>query len=66
MPEPTLSPRPHQRWAHFRFSVIGPLLAAPPAPGELQLRLQELAARQWCHPLTQQGLRLGLSTIERW
>ena len=31
--------------ARFRFSVIGPLLAAPPARGELQQALQELAAR---------------------
>ena len=23
-----------ERWAHFRFSVIGPLLAAPPRRGE--------------------------------
>jgi hypothetical protein len=29
------SPRIHERWAHLRFSVIGQLLAAPPAKGEL-------------------------------
>jgi len=65
MPEQAII-RPHQRWAHFRFGVIGPLLAAPPAPGELQLRLQELAARQWRHPLSGQWVRFGQSTIERW
>ena len=47
------TPRPpvHDRWAHLRFSVIGPLLAAPPAPGELEAALAALAAN---------------STIERW
>ena len=58
--------RSHERWAHFRFSVIGPLLAAPPAWGELQPQLKELAAKKWCHPLTGQWILLGLSTIERW
>ena len=24
----------HARWAHLRFSIIGPLLAAPPEPAE--------------------------------
>ena len=24
------------RWARFRFSIIGPLLSAPPENGELQ------------------------------
>ena len=28
--------RSHERWAHFGFSVIGPLLAAPPSRGQLQ------------------------------
>src|SRR5215217_1979389 len=47
--------RPHERWAHFRFSVIGLLLAAPAARGELQHRLKELAAKKWRHPLSGQG-----------
>lgn len=25
-----------ERWARFRFSIIGPLLSAPPEPGQLQ------------------------------
>ena len=63
----TLSnPRPHERWAHFRFSVIGPLLAAPPDRGQLQERLQELAAKKWRHPISGEWVVLGLSTIERW
>jgi transposase InsO family protein len=58
--------RSHERWAHFRFSVIGALLAAPPARGELQHQLQELAAQKWRHPLSGQWILLGRSTIERW
>ena len=63
--EPLL-PRPHERWAHFRFSVIGPLLAAPPPRGELRGKLQELADQQWRHPIHGQGVRFGRSTIQRW
>ncbi len=58
--------RSHERWAHFRFSVIGSLLAAPPARGELQEQLQELAAKKWRHPISGQWVLFGLSTIERW
>jgi hypothetical protein len=58
--------RSTERWAHFRFSVIGPLLAAPPARGQLQEQLKELAARKWRHPLKDQWITLGRSTIERW
>jgi transposase InsO family protein len=58
--------RSHERWAHFRFSVIGPLLAAPPARGELQAQLKELATKKWRHPSSGQWISLGRSTIERW
>jgi putative transposase len=58
--------RSYERWAHFRFSVIGPLLAAPPARGQLQAQLQELAAKEWRHPLSGQWVRIGRSTLERW
>jgi putative transposase len=58
--------RCHERWARFRFSVIGPLLAAPPERGELQEQLKSLAARKWYHPITGQRVQFGLSTIERW
>ena len=54
------------RWARFRFSIIGPLLADPPDPGELSVQLQALADRQWRHPTTGEALRYGTSTIERW
>jgi putative transposase len=58
--------RSHERWAHFRFSVIGSLLAAPAARGQLQTQLQELAAKKWCHPISGAWVLFGLSTIERW
>ena len=58
--------RSHERWAHFRFSVVGPLLAAPPAHGQLQAQLKELAAQKWCHPISGQWVLFGFSTIERW
>ena len=34
-----------ERWAHLRFSVVGPLLAYPPPMGELRQGLQKLAER---------------------
>ena len=37
------------RWARMRFSIIGPLLAAPPADGELHARLEQLASQAWQH-----------------
>ncbi len=33
------------RWARLRFAIIGPLLAAPPGPGELRKALRDLSAR---------------------
>lgn len=58
-------PLPRQ-WAHFRFSVVGPLLASPPGPGELRKALEELSAREWLHPVTSQPTRFSFSTLERW
>ena len=66
MTEPAQSRRVHERWAHFRFSVIGQLLAAPPAKGELASAIEALAARTWHHPSTGEPVRFGFSTIERW
>ncbi len=54
------------RWARLRFSIIGPLLAAPPGPGELGERLRALAAQSYRHPTTKLTIRFGASTIERW
>jgi transposase InsO family protein len=59
-------PSRRDRWARLRFSIIGHLLAAPPAPGTLRQALAELAARAWRHPLTGQPVRFGVSTLERW
>ncbi len=59
-------PRIHERWAQLRFSVIGQLLAAPPAKGALRAALEGLAAREWRHPATGAPVRFGVSTIERW
>lgn len=58
--------RPHERWAHFRFSVIGPLLAAPPSAGQLQEQLRALAAKKWRHPISGEWTLFGFSTLERW
>lgn len=56
---------PRDRWARLRFSIIGPLLAAPPEVGQLHAALTELASKTWRDP---QGLdvRFGVSTLERW
>jgi transposase InsO family protein len=56
----------HEKWARFRFSVVGPLLAAPPERGELQEQLKSLAAKNWRHPITGCWVQFGLSTIEGW
>jgi hypothetical protein len=62
MGEQTRGRRVHERWAHFRFSVIGQLLAAPPGKGELAAAIVELAERTWRHP-TGESTRFGFSTI---
>ena len=56
----------HERWALFRFAVVGTLLAAPPARGELAAELERLAKREWKHPVTGKPTRFAVSTIERW
>jgi transposase InsO family protein len=56
----------HEHWAHLRFSVIGQLLAAPPAKGALRAQLRQLAAREWRHPISGVAVRFGVSTLERW
>ena len=65
MPDNTVPPG--ERWARFRFSVIGGLLASPPKGGDLQVALRDLAARTYQHPLRPgERVRLGFSTLERW
>ena len=58
--------RIHGRWARFRFTVIGHLLASPPGKGDLAGAIASLAARTWRHPISGEPVRFGFSTIERW
>jgi transposase InsO family protein len=60
-----VTPR-RERWAQFRFSVVGPLLASPPKKGELRAETGRLAAKTWVHPITGEPTRFGRSTIQRW
>lgn len=53
-------------WARFRFSVVGALLSAPPARGELQTALESLAAKRWTHPVTGREVCFSAKTLERW
>lgn len=59
-------PTKRDRWARLRFSIIGSLLASPPAPKELYAALQVLAAKSWRHPLSGLDVAFGVSTLERW
>jgi transposase InsO family protein len=53
-------------WARFRFSVVGALLSAPRARGELVEALRALAAKTWTHPITGREVRFARGTMERW
>lgn len=53
-------------WAPLRFAVVGPLLAAPPAHGELGPELRRLSRKLWRHPATAEPVQFGFSTVERW
>lgn len=53
-------------WARFRFSVVGSLLSAPPARGELKAAIRLLAEKTWTHPVTGRNVRFAAVTIERW
>ena len=54
------------RWAHLRFSIVGPLLAAPPQPGQLYGAIRDLAAKTWRHPVSGTDVQFATATIERW
>lgn len=58
--------RTHDRWARFRFAIVGPLLAAPPGRGQLQSQLKQLSETWWRHPIHGAPVRFGFSTLERW
>src|SRR5690348_16544103 len=53
-------------WARFRFSVVGSLLSAPPARGELTASIRSLAEKTWTHPVSGREVHFAASTIERW
>ena len=68
VPEPDVPPVYRDRPIYYlsnRFSVIGPLLAAPPERGQLQKQLQQLAAKKWRHPISGEWSVFGFSSIER-
>lgn len=56
----------HQRWAEFRFGVVGALLANPPGKQELRSRLKDLSDTAWTHPISGEKFRSSFPTIERW
>lgn len=62
--QPPISP--HAAWAQLRFAVVGPLLSAPPAPGQLRAALVALSHKTWRHPVTGEPVRFAPDTIERW
>src|SRR5271169_4908440 len=67
--KPMRDPRDAQerdRWARLRFSIVGPLLAAPPEAGDLHGALLALSSKSWCHPVSGLPVNFGSSTIERW
>ena len=59
-------PVKRDRWARLRFSIIGPLLASPPAPNQLQEAFRLLADKTWRHPDSGLDVTFGVSTLERW
>jgi transposase InsO family protein len=54
------------RRARLRFSIIGPLLAAPPGPGQLRGALQQLAGKTWRAPVSGHAIHFSFPTLERW
>lgn len=59
-------PPKRDRWARLRFSIVGALLAAPPAAGELLSALRALSAKSWRHPVSDLNVCFSVSTLERW
>lgn len=55
-----------RKWSEFKFSVVGWLLASPPAHGELVDVLKSLSEKKWQHPTTGKDRNFSFSTIERW
>ncbi len=57
---------PHQKWAYFKFAVVGKLLANPPSHGTLGDEIAELSETTWRHPITDKPVRFAFSTIQTW
>lgn len=56
-----------QKWAQFRFSVIGELLSCPPKKGALEKSIVRLSKKIYRHPIKpQRRIGFGKSTIEKW
>jgi putative transposase len=53
-------------WARFRFSVVGPLLSAPPPLGALKTAIRALAQKTWRHPVSGCDVQFAPASIERW
>jgi transposase InsO family protein len=63
----TQSSSKQEKWARFRFQIVGALLADPPPEGALRDALEELSRRSWIHPIRpDEHKSVGFSTIERW
>lgn len=54
------------KWAEFKFSVIGHLLASPPLYGQLRMRLKELSEKKWKHPINGEFYSPSIKTVEAW
>jgi putative transposase len=54
------------RWARFRFSVVGSLLSSHLARGALSTAIRSLAEKTWSHPVTGCDVRFAGITIARW
>lgn len=55
-----------QKWAEFRLSIVGALLASPPGYGGLTETLQILSEKTWIHPTDGKPRQFSFGTIERW
>lgn len=55
-----------QRWAQFRWAMVGHIIASPPAQGTLHIEIDRIASLVWKHPLTGEWVQFGYSTVERW
>lgn len=66
MNDPNDTDRSGDRWARLRFAVVAPLLASPPPAGALHRAFEELAAKTWKHPVTDEPIAFAVASIERW